>query len=657
MNLTIKSLYLEYFKGIIKETVNFKNVTDIYLKNEGGKTTIVDAFIWLFFGKHPEGKTDLDIKTKCTSRTQSHFPDHKIGDVVSNLTHSVIGVIVLDGREIELEKTFKETWGTTAKVKEKHLKTHTTTYSFDKHKCAKSKYESELENIIDEQTFRMLTDPLYFSSDKPRGVHWSERRDIVMKMRGEIDQTKIKGYKEIRDLIGTWGPEEKKQDLKSEIKKIKEEKEKIPTQIEENQRLTIEIPEAGRSIEVLRDEKSIYQEKINQIKSDSGQQELKNKIAAIDTEILEKTNAFNAHKQKRIDILLDSGTSTAQSISSTQNQISELENENSNKQSIVDNNESILNGDRKIFSDIVLEQENLQNENTPVETICPTCKEDLPSDQIETSKQTYNFAKSRKLERMNNALDKIEADGKALKQKTEEFKSEISENLKNIELKKVRLNGYMDSRQHKLHKMELVKKTVANVSSLVGKKSELEKQRDNIKVPDTFHHEQLLACVENEISAINQRSLNIQKNQEYAERISELGKLEVKLSQDQADLENKLSQLENFIVASVESQSELINAMFELATFQMYIKQINSGINNDVCETMLDGVRFNAVNSAGKTQVGIDIIKQLQIFYDRSLPIFVDNRESVTNLPKVECQLINLFVSSQDENMRIEYGK
>ena len=650
MNLSIKSISLEYFKGIIKQTVNFEKVTDIYIQNEGGKTTIVDAFIWLFFGKHPEGKTDLDIKTKCTSRTKSNFPDSKIGDVVNNLTHSVTGIIMLDDREIELKKTFKETWGTTAKVKERHLKTHTTTYSFDGHKCAKSKYEDELSKIIDEQTFRMLTDPLYFSGV----LHWSERRDILMKMRGEVDQTQVKGYAEIKDLIGTWGPEYKKQDLKSEIKKIKDDKSKIPTQIEENQRLIIEIPEALKNINELNSEKKMIQEKINQIKSDSGQQELKNQIAKIDTEILEKTTVFNTEKQKKIDALIESGTSVRQAITSTEEQISTLEKENSGRQSIIDNNESILKTSRELYSKTALEKEALENENPVFESTCPTCKQNLPADQVETSRENYNVSKSENLEKFQMILDQINADGNALVGKTEGFKLEIVENQKKIEPKRIELKGYQESRQLKVDELTKIRKPVVDVSDLQERKFELEREGSQEKPADTDRYDNLISGIDQEIKAVNQRALNVQKNQEYTGRIVELEELEVKLSTDQMDLEKQLTQLEIFIVASVESQADSINNMFELATFQMYKKQINGGIDNDVCETMLDGVRFNAVNSAGRYQVGVDIIKQLQKFYGVSLPIIVDNRESITDLPDVGCQLINLYVSPDDKEIRVE---
>jgi len=278
----------------------------------------------------------------------------------------------------------------------------------------------------------------------------------------------------------------------------------------------------------------------------------------------------------------------------------------------------------------------------------------LPADQVETSRENYNVSKSENLEKFQMILDQINADGNALVGKTEGFKLEIVENQKKIEPKRIELKGYQESRQLKVDELTKIRKPVVDVSDLQERKFELEREGSQEKPADTDRYDNLISGIDQEIKAVNQRALNVQKNQEYTGRIVELEELEVKLSTDQMDLEKQLTQLEIFIVASVESQADSINNMFELATFQMYKKQINGGIDNDVCETMLDGVRFNAVNSAGRYQVGVDIIKQLQKFYGVSLPIIVDNRESITDLPDVGCQLINLYVSPDDKEIRVE---
>lgn len=64
-NVKLKNMKLRNFKGIAALDINFNLVdTNIYGKNATGKTTLVDAFMWLFFNKDSNGTTDFDIKTK-----------------------------------------------------------------------------------------------------------------------------------------------------------------------------------------------------------------------------------------------------------------------------------------------------------------------------------------------------------------------------------------------------------------------------------------------------------------------------------------------------------------------------------------------------------------------------------------------------------------
>lgn len=47
MQIKIKTLKLENFKGIKDLTIDFKDITNIYGDNAVGKTTIFDAYSWL----------------------------------------------------------------------------------------------------------------------------------------------------------------------------------------------------------------------------------------------------------------------------------------------------------------------------------------------------------------------------------------------------------------------------------------------------------------------------------------------------------------------------------------------------------------------------------------------------------------------------------
>ena len=95
-----------------------------------------------------------------------------------------------------------------------------------------------------------------------------------------------------------------------------------------------------------------------------------------------------------------------------------------------------------------------------------------------------------------------------------------------------------------------------------------------------------------------------------------------------------------------------VNGKFSLVKFRMFNTLINGGIE-EACDSMVQGVPYTDVNSAGKIQAGIDIINTLSKHYNITAPIWIDNRESTNNIPHTESQLINLIVST-DKNLIIK---
>ena len=86
----------------------------------------------------------------------------------------------------------------------------------------------------------------------------------------------------------------------------------------------------------------------------------------------------------------------------------------------------------------------------------------------------------------------------------------------------------------------------------------------------------------------------------------------------------------------------------------MYEDVLSSDEEAETCITLCDGVPFNDSNNAKRNFVGIDIINTLSKHYGWALPIVIDNREGIINIPKTESQVINLIVSKDDMVLRIE---
>jgi CRISPR/Cas system type I-B associated protein Csh2 (Cas7 group RAMP superfamily) len=53
--------------------------------------------------------------------------------------------------------------------------------------------------------------------------------------------------------------------------------------------------------------------------------------------------------------------------------------------------------------------------------------------------------------------------------------------------------------------------------------------------------------------------------------------------------------------------------------------------------------------------VGIDIINTLSKSYGVTVPLFVDNAESVTRIETSDTQIIRLVVSENDKELRVSY--
>ena len=85
---------------------------------------------------------------------------------------------------------------------------------------------------------------------------------------------------------------------------------------------------------------------------------------------------------------------------------------------------------------------------------------------------------------------------------------------------------------------------------------------------------------------------------------------------------------------------------------QMFNNLINGG-TEEICEALIDGVPYGGTNNAAKIQAGLDIIRTLSKHYDVYPPVIIDNRESVTEIPDMECQVISLYVDPAKKELEV----
>ena len=151
-------------------------------------------------------------------------------------------------------------------------------------------------------------------------------------------------------------------------------------------------------------------------------------------------------------------------------------------------------------------------------------------------------------------------------------------------------------------------------------------------------------------------SLALEKVIEQSKDNIEALKVEMQeVTQKVADCEKLESQIEKFNRAKMDLLSEKINDKFKLVSWKLFEQQKN-GRFAETCVCMLNGSSYgeNTTSATERMMCGMDIISTLQDIYQVKAPIFLDDADlyNTWNIPKMDCQLIQLCVS-QDKDIVI----
>jgi len=111
--------------------------------------------------------------------------------------------------------------------------------------------------------------------------------------------------------------------------------------------------------------------------------------------------------------------------------------------------------------------------------------------------------------------------------------------------------------------------------------------------------------------------------------------------------------IEELTRAKISMIEQSVNSKFKIVNWKLFSDLINGGLR-ECCEATVNGVPYSSVNQAGRIQAGIDIIDTFQAHYGAFLPIWVDGRESVIDLPETPAQTISLVVSEKHQLIEIK---
>lgn len=666
MNIVLKSLHIENFKGIKSLDVSFGEKTKIKGQNASGKTTVFDAFTFLLFNKNSAGEEKFNVR-----------PLDEDGNTIHNVEIKVVAVLKVDGKDVELTKIQKEKWVKKRGSDTSELQGNVNSFEIDGYPKSEKDYKEYISSLVNEDLFKMLTNPQYFSSMK-----WKDQRDILMKFVSDISDVELaQGNPEFADLIPELEKAPSTDDIQKKFAKAlsewKKKQAEIPVRIDELSKSLVQIDVAEQELAKADLERRIAEidakiKDAGSVISDLWPEEMKLQFDM--SGIMQTMNRELSEKRRELD---DAKYEASQTFADANKKIS------ANEKQITENKAAIEVAEKKrselgakynaekakVFDEtpyLFHEEEWQFDENS---TICKSCGQVLPADKIERIKSNFEARKAN----MKEDLKKI------LKNAKEDFVVQHNSNLEEIKTKGFEQKHIIEDLTAKNEALQAENESLKKQEQdAIAKQNDIAKQLEKLPSEADYsqnaeyvklkaRHDEVTAQIESmkssedatelfkkerellavELDSVKAEIAKASNNIEIEERIGDLEEEQKEVGQKVADQEKMLYLLEQFIKAKMMRISKTINSKFKTVSWKLFEVQINGGLK-ECCECTVNGVPYSTLNSGHRIVAGLDIIQSLSELYSVTAPIFIDNAESLSsgNVPNMDAQIILLEVKS-----------
>jgi DNA repair exonuclease SbcCD ATPase subunit len=640
--IKIKRLYLENFKCHKSLRLDFEGGNaSIYGDNASGKTSIYDALTWLLFGKDSQGNGEKNIEIK---------PLDASGEVKDHLAVTAVeAVLDVNGEEVTLRRTYKEVWTTKRGSSQETYDGNTSDYYVDGVPVKRNAFQDKVNELVDEDTFRMLTSVSHFAN----GISWQERRAVLFKVAGVMDDTQIlatnEAFTPLVESMGKLSLEDYKKKLLAEKRKFTGAKTEIPARISECQK-TIEDIEgldfagAKADVEALTVKKDAVAAQILALDNDNAAQQksLEIKEAQFEISTLEAEN--KAYRDRQTVGSVDVHSLNIR-ITALQTRLKKMRYEFSSENDYIADNDKRIADARAAWLTV--------NGETFTGSTCVSCGQQLPEEKLQKAKEAFEASKKSRLRDIEETASyhkqqKALAEERLVRQQEEiqQLEAEITELQAQItaaEAARVEPKDMEDFAQRKGDIQDRIDKLNADLfeirESVASVRSKLRQEITEISAQISEH----MAIISKE-SLLDYSRKRVQELREDAKNAAEC--LEA--------IEKMLYLIDEYSRYKTKFVEDSINGLFRIARFRLFREQANGGIE-DRCDVVHDGIPYISVNNGMKINLGIDIINTLSTAYGVRVPLFVDNAESVTKLEKCGSQIIRLVVSENDKELRVNY--
>lgn len=633
--MELKKVVLENFMCYAHAEFDFYAITKIMAKNGKGKSTIATAYLWCLFN------CDYELKDNPVVRREID------GVSVDDMDTSVEFTLDVDGKEITMKKVQVRTYN-----KDKTGYKDDNKYFINDVPKTLKDFNAYLD--VDMNVFKMCSNVNAFLNQKP-----AEMREYLFGLAGDVTDLDIVSQKaelaELVPLLNKYTVEELSAMNKATKTKITKDLPILDGQIKEKER-DIQLKQA---IEVsnLELQKNSLKEQIEDcIAKQTDNDKLMAEYDKASSDILNLKFELNDMSRKANE----DNVKTRRDI---ENRISEKKDYLFNIADTIQKNNSEIYGyqndiesgtrERNRLADVWNKiKEEKFDENTAV---CPTCHRELPTEEIESLRSSFEKAKA-------DRLAKVEKDGLEVKvdidnardmiPKLEKCNKDNIANQKKLEKEVADLEKQLSELPQEINvstteEYKALEQQISEKEQAMHKANDISAVKAELKAQESELRQQLSDC-ESKIAASNTAM--------EEERLEELRNRQRDMEQSKTNAEKILDLLDELDKAKNEALTEAVNSHFSLVKWQLF-EYAKNGNYKSCCIPTVDGKSIlTTMSNKGNRILGrVDICNSIQKISGISVPIILDDSESLStdNQKKVaemvDSQLIMLIVNDSEK--------
>ena len=634
MKIKLITLLMENFKGVHHAEYDFEGDTMVCGDNGTGKTTIYDAYLWCIFGSASQPNTQVQPIID--------------GEIEHGWRTTVTAYLLIDDKKVQITRHLVEKWKDING--EKKLEGTEIQRFINNEPLQKKQYLERLATLADMEHWRMLSSIGSFMSLKV-----DDRRSALLNMVDINTDNIIDKYPVLKKEL----EEKNSSDVESVRIAAKYKKDELDKIIKNTQahKSTLEKTIQLLDFRAIKDEIASLDETIKiiddtlQANTDviSASEEYRTRLNKLNTDIIEFRQDWEAKRDKQIRTQLtaiDDLEKAKTAAEAELQQKDELDNEVQQKIKELKKSVQSLKAEWVYFN-------SSEFTYTPQE-VCPTCgqhlTQELQAEAENQAKKEFFCDKQSNLNRiqeqaqqaqerrraLSNASEKYTNQGRqALVMKIKSTENTIKEAKKTlVALESQTINECEPYNELRRNLSELIQgkptedKNI-DVARLKREKASAQKKRDNLiaQLSQEERNEEIRAKIEED-------------NKEIAHSLELLGA--------QVEILEAVKDYKRECLKVAESE---VNALFSTVRWKFSEATLKGG-EKDICQCMVNGIDYNALNNAARVSAGVDIIASLSKVFNLYAPIFIDNRESVRVLPQTENQQISLKVT-EDKVIRL----